>query len=120
MKLSEFRGEDAIDVLAEIIVPATEIINDAGIKKDWNNGADFATCLIIALKEHKDAVITILATMEQKPKEEFLKDVTIFTIPAKLVDLIGDEALVNFLLPVPTMKGTGASGDATAPIKEKA
>ena len=45
MKLSEFRGEDAIDVLAEIIVPATEIINDAGIKKDWNNGADFATCL---------------------------------------------------------------------------
>lgn len=119
MRLSEFRGEDALDVLAKIIVPATKILNDASIKAAWGNGMDFAGCLEIALKEHKDEVITILAAMDQRPKEEFLEDVTIFTVPMKLVDLISDEALVNFLLPVSMTRGTGASGDVMEPSKDK-
>lgn len=120
MKLSEFRGEDALDVLAEIISPVTEILNDGDIKNAWRNNRDLASCCELALKKHRKAMVTVLAATQQKTYEEYMKTVTVFSIPLHLAELASDEVLLDFFLPPPVMKKVASSGDATEAIQEEA
>lgn len=99
MKLSEFKGEDALNVLATIIKPVTEILNDKEIKAAWSKGADIAKCVEIAIKKHQKAVVIILSTMAEKSYEEYMKDATVFSITGQFVEMLNDQELINFLLP---------------------
>lgn len=120
MKLSEFKGEDALDVLADIIEPTTAIFNDAEIKKAWKDGSNVASCLKIAIKTHKKDVLAIMAALEQKPYDEFVKTVNVLTLPVKAMQIMRDKELMSFFTELRTMTPEESFGDATAVISEEA
>lgn len=120
MKLSDFRGEDALDVLADIIEPVTAIFNDKEIKAAWGNKATIATCVKIALKSHKKEVIEIMAALEQEPYDEFLQSVNVLTLPIKAIQIMQDKDLRDFFTQSQMMIPDEFSGDATEATSDEA
>ena len=93
MKLSEIKGEAAIDVLVDILDPASEIIGDKEIELAVKNNATRMQIVKIALKNHKKAVIAILAALDGKKPEDY--EVSVLTLPVKLLEVLNDPELVN-------------------------
>ena len=93
MKLSDYKDEDALDLLADIIDPATEIIADDEIRKAVRTESKLAVIKII-LKNHKRAVMEILAAMDGVPVEDY--HVKVWTLPTKLLEIMNDKELMDF------------------------
>lgn len=87
-KYSDIKGEEAIDVLAEIIVPITEIANDENVRKGYEENV--ARCASIALKDHKEEVLQILTAIDGRSREEMLADLNVLTLPAVLIEILSD------------------------------
>ena len=92
MKLSEYKDEQALDLLADLIEPATEIIGDANVKNAVESGQK-AKAVAVAIKNHKKAVIAILAALDGVPADEY--HCTVLTIPLKLIELFDDPDVVR-------------------------
>ena len=91
MKLSEYQGEAALDILADLIEPAGEIMSDKEIGDVFKENRFKAIGL--AIKNHKKAVMQILATMDGVPVEEYKCNV--FTLPVKILELLNDSELIR-------------------------
>lgn len=87
-KLSDIKGEEALDVLAEILVPITTIASDAEVREGIETNV--AKCVSIALKKYKDEIFDILATIEGVEKDEFIETVDILTLPVMLVEVLNE------------------------------
>lgn len=90
-KLSEIKGEEALDVLAEILVPITAIANDEEVRKGFETNV--ATCASLALKKYKDEVIDMLAAIDGRSKEEMLEDMNVLTLPSVLIEILNEPAV---------------------------
>lgn len=124
MKLSEVKGEKALDMFADLIEPITEILDDKEIAKIWKNrkakdGQSTKTVLgkivSAAIKNHKQAVISILATLDDVPVEKY--ECNILSLPKKLLDILNDPAIFELF----TSQGQETqtpSGSAMANITE--
>ncbi len=108
MKLSEIKGEDAIDVLVDIIDPISAIAVDGEVTKAYKNETKLNFVKIL-LKKHKKEVIEIMAALDMTPVEEY--EISLVTLPAKVLELINDPALAGFF-PSPEQKET-SYGSAT-------
>ena len=97
MKLSDFKGEEAIEVMAEIIEPLAMILADKEIQTLAKQEKKPAPVKYIkpALKNHKEEVITVLATLNRKSVDEFKKELTLLNLPIMLVDMINDPEMQN-------------------------
>lgn len=93
MKLSEIKGEAALDMLADIIEPATEIMTDPNVQK-LIKAKDRGKVIKALIKNHKKSIIEILATIDGVPVEQY--DVNVFTLPIKLLELLNDKELMSF------------------------
>ena len=91
MKLSEFEGEAALDALADIIEPVVEICADKKIAQFYKSGQKIKA-VQHAIKEHKRAVITILAIMEQENPDTYKPKLV--TLPLKLLEILNDPDIV--------------------------
>lgn len=120
MKLSEFKGEDALDVLAEILEPATAIFNDEAIRKAWSSGSNVAACIKIALKSHKKEILTIMAALEQKPYNEFVETVNVLTLPVQLMQIMRDKELMGFFTGLQATTTEESSGVVMELINDEA
>ena len=89
-KLSEIKGEEALDVLAEIIEPAAQIFTDENVKEALKSGSRIKAVKII-LKDHKKAIITLMATLEETPVEEYKP--TLLALPALIIGVLNDPEL---------------------------
>jgi len=87
-KLSEIKGEEAIDVLAEILVPITTIANDEEVKNGFETSV--AMCVSIALKKHKDEVLDVLSVIDGTNKEEFVENLNLLTLPTMMIDVLNE------------------------------
>ena len=92
-KLSEIKGEEALDVLADMLVPITAIANDEEVRKGFDT--NIATCASIALKKHKDDVIDMLTALDGRSKEEMLNDIDLLTLPSVLIEVLSEPAVQN-------------------------
>ena len=114
MKLSEYQGEAALDVLADLIEPAGEIMSDKEIGEVFKKNRFRAIGLVI--KNHKKDVMQIMATIDGVPVEEYKCNV--FTLPVKILELLNDPDIVQLF----TYQGqTGdaiSSGSASENIEE--
>lgn len=90
MKLSEIKGEKAIEVIAEIIEPATEILNDPKVKLAARS-KNIASAASIALKNHPKQVLHVLAVLDGEDPETY--EPSLLEIPKKLIDLFNDPEL---------------------------
>lgn len=110
MKLSEIKGERAIDVIAELIDPIANIAQDElfkGLfsKVELPKGADakkYAAERLrkgapAMLKAHKSDIISILATINNVPVKEYAENMSLASIFTAMMDLIDDEEFISFL-----------------------
>ena len=89
-KLSEIKGEEALDVLAEIIEPAAQIFTDENVKEALKSGSRIKATKII-LKDHTKAILTLMATLEETPVEEYKP--TLLALPALIIEVLNDPEL---------------------------
>ena len=104
MKLSEYQGEAALDILSDLIEPAGEIMSDKKIGEVFKKNRFKAIGL--AIKNHKKAVMQIMATIDGVPVEEYKCNV--FTLPAKILELLNDSELIQLFT------YQGQTGDANS------
>lgn len=114
MKLSEYQGEAALDLLADLIEPAGEIMSDKEIGDVYKENRFKAIGL--AIKNHKKAVMQILATMDGVPVDEYKCNV--FTLPVKILELLNDPDIVQLFTYQGQTGDANSSGSASANIEE--
>lgn len=88
MRLSEIRGTDAIDVIADIIDPITIIIADKEVQKALKSNKPKLLIAKIILKRQKDAIMEILAVINREDPKTFKP--SLIELPVMLVQLIED------------------------------
>ena len=119
-KLSDFRDEQALDLLADIFDPAVKIMVDEEFVRTFDKG-NRVEAVSIAIKKHKAEVMAILAAMEGVPVEEY--HCNIFTLPLRLGEVIGEimkePELMAFFTQQGERKSETYSGSATASTEEK-
>lgn len=116
MKLSEIKGEDALDVLAELIDPIASIgMNEAVKNADRSNRVEFIKTI---LKECKTEIIEMLAALERKPVDEYRKEMSLATLPSIVADLFGDQ-MVAELFGLQSQTEETSSGSATENTEAK-
>lgn len=91
-KLSEYKDEKALDLLAEIMEPAVEIMSDKAIKDAAGDGNKITIAKEV-IKRHKKQVMEILAAMEGVPVEKY--HCNILTLPMRVLEILNDEELIQ-------------------------
>lgn len=92
MKLSEIKGERALDVLADLIDPVASLAKDAELVAlmEKDNRVEAIKKL---LRDHKQEVITVMAVLEGKTYADYEKEVNLLSLPMALAEAFNDEAL---------------------------
>lgn len=90
-KLSEIKGEEALETLAEIIEPAAEIFTDETVKKALTEGKNKLEAVKVVLKNHKKAVIAVMAALEGITVEEYQPP--LLALPTMLMEVLNDPEL---------------------------
>ena len=88
MKLSNLRGEDAIDTMADLIEPITEIASDKEFEKLYKS-KPLLFSVKHCLKHHKKSVLEILAIMNCEDPDYF--EPKFWEIPKMIFDVLDDE-----------------------------
>ena len=110
MKLSEIKGEDALDVLGDLLDPATAIASNEGFQKIVNNGSKLDVVKYL-MKNCKKEILAILAILDRKDPETY--EPTLPEIPMKILELINDPAFASFFDSQSRSQGRASSGSAT-------
>ena len=120
MKLSEIRGVDAIDVIADIIDPVTVIMADADIREVITQKKPTLIIAKVVLKKQKKAILEILAYLNNEDPKDFKP--SILELPVMLVNLINeieqDEELMSLFHSQPQMMASVSSGAVTQNTEE--
>ena len=91
MKLSDFKGEEALDVLADIIEPLTSILSDKEIQAlSKKKNTPVMKFVKPAIKNHKKELIEVLARLNKQTVEEYEKNISLVTLPMQVLELIND------------------------------
>ena len=114
MKLSEYQGEAALDILADLIEPAGEIMSDKEIGEVFKQNRFKA--IGMAIKNHKKAVMQILATMDGVPVDEYKCNV--FSLPVKILEILNDPDMIQLFQYQGQTGDAKSSGSASANTEE--
>lgn len=113
MKLSDYKNEDALDLLADIIEPTAKILTDKKIQAVFT-GKKFNKMQVVKtlLKDHQHSIVEIMAALDGKTYDEY--EFNIITGTKQLLELLNDEALISFFQSQGQMMVAESSGSATA------
>lgn len=114
-KLSEYKNEEALDILADLLDPSAVILSDNDIRDAWESN-NRLLAIKIAIKNHKKEVIDILAIMEGVPRDEYKCNV--ITLPARLLEILNDEDLIAFFKSQGRNEKEESSGSAMVSTEE--
>lgn len=95
MKLSEIKGERALEVLVDLIDPVTLIAADEEIVNTYKSKAPKILLVKKLIENHKKEVLTILAILNDENPETY--EPSLIELPKMLLDLVHDEELMNLL-----------------------
>lgn len=110
MKLSEFKNEDALDLLADILEPAARIFSDKAVADAARAGKQ-ADAVKAAIKGHKEDVIAIVAALHKTAPDKCEFDV--LTLTKDVLEILNDEELQTFFTSQVQTEEESASGSAT-------
>lgn len=96
MKLSEYKNEDAIEVLCDILEPTATILADEEMRKAVNKGCNNITAVKLAIKNHSKEVIQILARLDGIEVKD--ANYNVITITTKLLEILNDKEFTDFFL----------------------
>lgn len=127
MKLSDIKGNRVLDVIADIIDPIANMVQDKDVAAmfkreavpDGMEARDFFAkrmCkgLPVLLKSHKADIIAIMAAIEGVTPEQYAASLDFPKLFTDVMELVTDDVFLNFLSSSETGKGAGAPGSASA------
>lgn len=113
-KLQDIKGPEALDVLAEILDPAIELMKKPEILEAIDkDGLEDLTTIKLLVKNGKEEVLQILAILDGRPYEEFIESFNVLTLPVMLYETFSDEALQAVFTSQIQSKAVKSSGFAT-------
>lgn len=125
MKLSNIKGDRVLDVIADIIDPIANMVQDKDVAAmfkreavpDGMKARDFFAKrmrkgLPVLLKSHKADIIAIMAAIEGVTPEQYAASLDLPKLFTDVMELVTDDAFLNFLSSSETGKGADASGSA--------
>lgn len=110
MKLSDFKGDEALEIMADVIEPASEIINDEETKKLRTNKAKLAQHI---LKNHKAEVLKIYEVLYKEKGSE----ATPITLLKMVMEILNDKELLSLFTSQGQSEDQERSGSVTGNIK---
>lgn len=108
MKLSDFKGDEAIEVLADIMEPAVAIITDPEIRKMSEDSNRWQIAMYM-LKEHKDSILDMYEPLTRESREE----ATIPKLARLAMDIVFDKELTSLFSSQSQDGALKSSGSAT-------
>lgn len=99
-KLSEFKDDEAMDVLVEILEPATNLIKNAKFKlairgdKEKKIKPNRMEAIKIAITDNRKDIVKIMAVLNETPVEDF--HYSLLTLPQMVMELFNDKELIDF------------------------
>lgn len=110
-KLSEIKGEDALDVLADVLEQFVGIAQDEELVGLVRSNASKLKIVEYLLRNHKKEVIRILAVLDGKNAEEFTPN--IIQVPVMLISLLNDPDLAMLFTSAETAASSGSATETT-------
>lgn len=127
MKLSDIKGDRVLDVIADIIDPIANMVQDKDVAAmfkreavpDGMEARDFFAKRMrkgmpVLLKSHKADIIAIMAAIEGVTPEQYAASLDFPKLFTDVMELVTDDAFLNFLSSSETEKGVDAPGSASA------
>lgn len=117
MRLTDFENEDALDLLAKIIEPAAEIMNDQKVVAMVRSGKPVIFAVAEILRTHKKSAIEIVAALhgEEPGKVKF----NVLTLASDVIDLMNDPEVQAVFMSQGQENESVSSGSATANTEDK-
>lgn len=125
MRLSDIKGDRVLDVIADIIDPIANMVQDRDVaamfeRKAVPEGMDardfFAERmrkgLPVLLKGHKADIIAIMAAIEGVTPGQYAASLDFPKLFTDVMELVTDDAFLDFL----SSSGTGKDADAPGPV----
>lgn len=125
MKLSDIKGDRVLDVIADLIDPIANMVQDKDVAAmfkreavpDGMKARDFFAKrmrkgLPVLLKSHKADIIAIMAAIEGVTPEQYAASLNFPKLFTDVMELVTDDAFLDFLSSSETGKDAGAPGSA--------
>ena len=114
MRLSEIKGEAAIEAMADLMEPLTLIFADAEIQNAVNNNEPKMLLIKKILKGHKREVIQILAILDGESPDTY--EINLLKLPMKVLEVINDPEVESLFFSQGQSTVETHSGSATENI----
>ena len=109
-KLSEIKGEDALDILADLLEPLSEFSQDKVFIAYIRAGKKIPA-IKYALKTHKKALLTVMALLEGENPDTYSPSIT--RLPVMVLELLNDPELVMLFPSEQTVTSSGSATEST-------
>jgi hypothetical protein len=119
--LADVKGDAALDLVADLIDPVTEIMSDpvvaAAYRGTEKEPGSKAKAIKVAIKTHKKAITTILALMDEEDPKTY--EPSAMVIPVRLLQILNDPDM-NSLFTLPDQSSEeNTSGSASENSKDE-
>ena len=111
MKLSDYKNEDALDLLADLLDPVSDIMTDKGLRELVVKDGDKMAIAKYVLKNKQQQVVQILARMDGKAVKDY--SATITEMFAQLLDVLNDKVMLDFFASQAQNMASASSVSAT-------
>lgn len=117
MRLSDIKGEEAFEVMADLIDPLANIAQKEEVRKaDKSNKLAFIQVL---LRNCKAELLEMLAILDRKPVDEYREEFNLAMLPGKVIEMFNDPAVLElFGLQGQTETSLGSATENTG-VEEK-
>lgn len=109
-KLSDIKGEDALDILADLIEPAAQFAMDDQFVK-LVQGDNNLAAVKYAIKSHKKEVLAIMAILEGEDPKNYTPP--LLRLPVMLLELLNDPELISLFQLQGTVTSSGPAMEST-------
>lgn len=92
MRLSDFKNEEALDLLVEILEPVSTVFSDEEVAVAYKEKGKLEA-IKVAIKNHKKEVLEILALLDGKDPEKY--EISFLALPIKLLQILNDPELAD-------------------------
>lgn len=93
MKLSDYKNEDALDVLADLFEPASVLMTDKAVVNMMRMQQPAPKVATYIIRNHKKEIIQILAALDREDPETY--QIGLLTLPVRLIEILNDPDLIE-------------------------
>lgn len=104
-------NDEALDLFADLLEPAAEIIGDKEVADILKSGDKPIKAIKVAIKKHKSAVVEVLARIDGVEPSKY--EVNVLTLPVKLIELLNRPEVQELFTSQGQENAAGSFGSVT-------